>query len=159
LFDVSDITLFHHTVNLKNSVKELNSLHTKRLMVNFDSDEVMQEREIDGKTQEITGLFHHAESLLNKFGKQGDEKTISVAERTVRGNMQRSIAKKLQGLSMSFRSSQKVPDLTNAHILFLTFGLHFYVSISVNIIFFKCNLKGLSEPPSSSEDWWWYSSL
>ena len=77
-------------------------------MVNFETDETQQEREIDSKTREITELFHHAEGLLKKFGKQGDESTISQSEQTVRTNMQRSLAKNLQGLSMSFRSTQKV---------------------------------------------------
>lgn len=89
-------------------MKELSALHTRRLMVNFETDETQQEREIDSKTREITELFHHAEGLLKKFGKQGDESTISQSEQTVRTNMQRSLAKNLQGLSMSFRSTQKV---------------------------------------------------
>ena len=77
-------------------------------MVNFETDETQQEREIDAKTHEITEVFHHAESLLKKFGKQSEDPNIPAAERTVRKNMQMSIAKKLQGLSMSFRSTQKV---------------------------------------------------
>jgi hypothetical protein len=89
-------------------VRELSNLHTKRLMVNFETDESVQEREIDILTQHITEIFRHAESLLKKFGNQGDESNISQQELTVRANMQRSIAKKLQGLSTSFRTSQKV---------------------------------------------------
>ena len=91
---------------IQNKMKELTSLHTKRLMVNFESDETQQEREIDMKTREITELFHHAEGILKKFGKQSDN--ASMSEQTVRNNMQRSLAKKLQGLSMTFRTSQKV---------------------------------------------------
>ena len=93
---------------IQTKMRELSAIHTKRLMVNFETDEAQQEREIDIKTQEITELFRHAEGLLKKFGKQGDEATISSSELTVRKNMQSSIAKKLQGLSMSFRGSQKV---------------------------------------------------
>ena len=88
-------------------VRELSSHHTKRLMVNFETNEEAQEREIDIATQEITELFRHAESVLKKFGKQGDEHEASQQELTVRNNMQRSLAKKLQGLSMQFRTSQK----------------------------------------------------
>jgi syntaxin 16 len=95
------------TLKIQNKMRDLAAIHTKRLMVNFETDEIQQEREIDHKTREITELFHHAESLLKKFGKQGDEHTISDSEQTVRNNMQRSLAKKLQGLSMSFRSTQK----------------------------------------------------
>lgn len=87
---------------------ELNVLHTKRLMVNFETDESQQEREIEIKTREITELFHHAESVLKKFSKLSDDKNVSAAERSVRSNMQHSFARKLQGLSMSFRGSQKV---------------------------------------------------
>ena len=89
-------------------MRELNAAHTKRLMVNFTADETQQEREIDFKTREITDLFHHAENLLKKFSKQVDSSAISVSEQTVRNNMQRSFAKRLQGLSMTFRTSQKV---------------------------------------------------
>jgi hypothetical protein len=77
-------------------------------MVNFETDEIVQEREIDILTHEITDIFRHAETILKKFGNQGDEGKISQQELTVRANMQRSMAKKLQGLSMSFRASQKV---------------------------------------------------
>jgi len=76
-------------------------------MVNFEADEAQQERDIDHKTQEITELFRHAESLLKRFAKQGDEGNISEPELKVRKNMQSSIAKKLQGLSFAFRTSQK----------------------------------------------------
>lgn len=88
-------------------IRELSSLHTKRLMVNFETDEAQQEREIDNKTREITEVFHHAEGLLKRFGKQSEDPNIPEAERKVRKNMQMAIAKKLQGLSMSFRSTQK----------------------------------------------------
>jgi hypothetical protein len=77
-------------------------------MVNFESDEARQERDIDIKTREITDLFHHAENVLKRFAKQSEDPSITEADRTVRKNMQMSMAKKIQGLSMSFRSSQKV---------------------------------------------------
>lgn len=76
-------------------------------MVNFETDEAQQEREIDNKTREITEVFHHAEGILKQFGKQSESANIPEAERKVRKNMQMAIAKKLQGLSMSFRSTQK----------------------------------------------------
>jgi hypothetical protein len=89
-------------------VRELTALHTKRLMVNFESDESSQERMIDAKTREITDLFHHAENVLKRFGKQSEDPALSIVDRTVRKNMQVSMAKKIQGLSMSFRATQKV---------------------------------------------------
>lgn len=88
------------------TVKELGSLHTKRLMVNFDTDEEEKEYQINMKTKEITDKFHHAETLLKKFSK--DDGTLAQAsEMKVKTNIQRSIAKRLQSLSMSFRRSQK----------------------------------------------------
>jgi hypothetical protein len=84
-------------------------MHTKRLMVNFETDEKQEEREIDAKTREITDVFHHAEGLLKRFEAQSkNAPNLSDSERSVRKNMSMSMAKKLQGLSMSFRSTQKV---------------------------------------------------
>ena len=89
-------------------MRDLSNLHTKRLLVNFESDEIKQEREIDMVTQEITEIFRHSESILKLFSNQADEYTINSSERTIRNNLQRTMAKKLQGLSGSFRTSQKV---------------------------------------------------
>ena len=77
-------------------------------MVNFKSEEAEQEREIDYKTREITDLFRHANGLFSTFKLEAEAAGISIAEKTVRTNVQRSLAKKLQGLSMSFKSTQKV---------------------------------------------------
>eukprot|EP01041_Mallomonas_annulata_P000099 gene99-139_t len=88
-------------------MRDLSTLHNKRLLVNFESDETTQEREIDIVTQDITELFRDAEGILKQFGAQPNDQDISTSDKTVRGNMQRSMAKKLQGLSFNFRSSQK----------------------------------------------------
>ena len=82
-------------------------MHTKRLMVNFESDEAEQERRIETTTAAITQIFRHAEQILKKFGSTNNS-AISKAELSVRTNLQRNLAKKLQGLSLSFRTSQKV---------------------------------------------------
>ncbi len=95
------------TLKIQSKMKELSTLHSKRLMVDFATDEATQEREIDKTTQAITSIFRHAESLLKQFSKQGDEGRISKQEMTVRNNLTRSTAKKLQGLSLAFRTSQK----------------------------------------------------
>lgn len=78
------------------------------MKVNFETDETEQEREIEAKTREITEVFHHAEGLLKRFNKLAEDPNLTAPERTVRKNMQMSMAKKLQGLSMSFRATQKV---------------------------------------------------
>jgi syntaxin 16 len=88
-------------------IRELAALHTKRLLVNFEQDEDEQERQIGRKTSDITAFFRDVEALLKKIGKQGDENRISEGEKTVRKNMQSTIAMKLQKLSSEFRSSQK----------------------------------------------------
>lgn len=80
-------------------------------MVNFETDEAQQERDIEAKTREITEVFYHAESILKKFAKQSEDPKLTTSERTVRKNMQMSMAKKLQGLSTSFRATQKVSIL------------------------------------------------
>lgn len=94
-------------VKIQAKIRELNALHTKRLMVNFEDNESQQERDIDDKTHEITAIFHHAEVVLKKFGKQSDDANLSLAEKTVQKNMQISMAKRLQGLTQSFRATQK----------------------------------------------------
>jgi len=105
---VEDIENAEDTISkIEIKIKELSALHNKRLMVNFESDEAQQEREIDYKTQEITNLFRNAERILQKFSRADKSSAIPPSELTVRTNIQRSIAKKLQGLSMSFRSTQK----------------------------------------------------
>ena len=100
--------LYDFNVHHMKLVKELGALHTKRLMDNFETDEIQQEQRIDYKTREITEIFRQSESLLKVFGSQGSKIKISASEQKVRQNRQRSLAKKLQGLSMSFRSTQKV---------------------------------------------------
>ena len=133
--------------------RELNQMHTQRLMVNFEVslyiclcvcvcvcvcfslslshspppiplslthththsltlthtqvDEEELEQRVAIKTSEITEVFRRAENMLHRFGHQGDEDRISDSERTVRRNMQSQVARKLQQLSSTFRSSQK----------------------------------------------------
>ena len=77
-------------------------------MVNFKTEESKHEREVDTKTREITSLFKDAENLLRLFQKESDIKGASGPEKTIRTNVQHSLAKKLQGLNMAFRSTQKV---------------------------------------------------
>lgn len=85
-------------------MRELSQLRTKRLMVNFETDEAQQEAEIDRCTVDITKTFRHAESILKGFGKMDDDASSS---ELVRKNSVRSAAIKLQGLSTTFRSSQR----------------------------------------------------
>jgi len=84
-------------------------------MVNFETDEKKQEREIDLATQEITGLFRESEKIVGSLAPPSSESSLSLEERTVRFNIQRSMAKKLHGLSVTFRTSQKVFTQSRLH--------------------------------------------
>lgn len=95
-----------YIAKIQSKSKELTALHTKRLMINFDSDEAQQEREIERMTQDITSDFRNAEKILKVFARMGEEGSASQAEIKVRNNLQKSVAKRLQTLSMSFRSTQ-----------------------------------------------------
>lgn len=142
--------IFHLTV------KELNGLHSKRLMVNFEMDEAAQERNIDACTHDITDLFRQSESLLKQFGKLGDESKISPQERTIRHNVQTSIAKRLQGLSMTFRSSQKVYlVLSNAcKILILNLLIYFcFLHFRPRITWTDCKRRKLVMVPKTLRFW------
>jgi hypothetical protein len=120
------------------AVGEVDALHRKRLKVNFETDEAQQEYEIEAKTREITEVFHHAEGLLKKFGKQSEDPSLTVGEKTVRKNMQMAMAKKLQSLSLSFRSQQKV---SKDFVLIAAFSI---LSLSVEIHGeFKCSKNGI----------------
>jgi syntaxin 16 len=92
---------------IKSRMTQLSALHSKRLMVNFETDELQQEREIEAKTREITDIFHHAEGILKSFNKKSEDPNISAAERTLRKNIQMNMAKRLQNLGMTFRANQK----------------------------------------------------
>jgi syntaxin 16 len=100
-------------------VVDIKVLHNKRLMVNFESDEVKQERDIDNITQEITEIFRSAEASLKGFSRQLE--STSDVDRVVMTNIQRSMAKKLQSLSTGFRTSQKVNDNISGLINILIF--------------------------------------
>jgi syntaxin 16 len=60
-------------------------------------------RDIDYLTQEITAMFREAETILKRLPSEGAGGTDSLVTR----NIQKSMAKRIQTLSMSFRRSQK----------------------------------------------------
>ncbi|KDO31366.1 hypothetical protein SPRG_03983 [Saprolegnia parasitica CBS 223.65] len=87
----------------------LQKMHTRRLMVRFDESEKQHDLDIDSMTQEISKLFHSAESALQKVTREPLTASglASPAERNVRVNVQRSLASKLQELSSRYRRSQR----------------------------------------------------
>jgi hypothetical protein len=98
-------------------VRELSSMHSKRLKVNFKSSEELEDREISIKTDEITDLFRKAESVVKKFKILSSEEVANAADLKVRDNVQRTFARKLQLLSNAFRTNQKVIFCLQRHII------------------------------------------
>eukprot|EP01036_Dinobryon_divergens_P034346 gene34346-44367_t len=92
---------------INKKMDDLEALFKKRLLVDFESDENAQEREIELKTNEITSIFKHAERKLNEFAAAGRGSTNTAVDLTVRKNLQISMARKLQGLSTTFRQKQR----------------------------------------------------
>ena len=87
------------------NIRQLRELHTKRLMVRFDdANEAALDREIEAKTREATRLFRACEQALKRVN--ADE-SAEHSERIIRGNIQRSVAIKIQALNTDFRKTQK----------------------------------------------------
>mmetsp|Transcript_28214 Transcript_28214/g.40178 ORF Transcript_28214/g.40178 Transcript_28214/m.40178 type:complete len:315 (-) Transcript_28214:339-1283(-) len=91
---------------IQTKLSELDVLFKRRARVDFQTDEAGLEREIEMKTNDLTRIFHHAEAKLKQFGSVGSEE-LSTAEKSVRKNLQMSMAKKLQTLSTTFRVAQR----------------------------------------------------
>jgi len=94
-------------VKIEKATKELQALHTKRLMVSFDdASEAALDQEIEAKTREATRLFRSCEQTLKRIATTGDA-DASDSERTIRANIQRSAATRIQALGGDFRRSQR----------------------------------------------------
>ena len=88
------------------ATRELQTLHKKRLMVTFDdSNESALDDEIEMKIREATKLFRACEQTLKRIALSNDD--CSDSERTIRANIQRSSAQKIQKLNQEFRRSQQ----------------------------------------------------
>jgi len=88
------------------ATRELQALHTKRLMVSFDdSGEAQLDEEIEYKTREATKLFRNCESTLKRISQSSDD--VSDSELMIRSNIQKSSALKIQKLSSEFRRAQQ----------------------------------------------------
>ncbi|KAJ8611423.1 hypothetical protein CTAYLR_008999 [Chrysophaeum taylorii] len=92
---------------IEKATRELQALHTKRLMVSFDdANEEALDAEIDSKMREATRLFRVCESTLKRVASREDD-DLSDSERTIRANIQRSVAMRIQNLNADFRKTQK----------------------------------------------------
>ncbi|KAF0719015.1 Aste57867_1335 [Aphanomyces stellatus] len=94
------------TQQLELKMEFLQKIHTRRLMVRFDESEAQQDHEIDVLTREISVLFRHSESSLQKISVNFPP-NISTADKQVRVNIQRSLASRLQDMSGRFRKIQR----------------------------------------------------
>jgi syntaxin 16 len=90
---------------LQEALDQLDEAYKERLVVRFDdSSYTTNDEEIDQVTKIMTRKFREAEDKLREIGRF--DKTVPDAEVTVRKNVQRNLASKLQQLSVSFRRSQ-----------------------------------------------------
>mmetsp|Transcript_971 Transcript_971/g.1277 ORF Transcript_971/g.1277 Transcript_971/m.1277 type:complete len:322 (-) Transcript_971:210-1175(-) len=94
---------------IKSDMKQLTSLHNKRLKVKFDDDESEQEMLIERKTQGITALLRKCEQNLKRIATAGNDSgaPLSQQEKMVRLNVMRNLANHLTTLSKEFRHKQK----------------------------------------------------
>jgi len=84
---------------------QLQSMHASRVGSVFGKDLEDMEGRIEKMTREVTDQFRYAERLLQKVGMA--TRRAGGEEATVGANIQRSLAKRLQELSMTFRQSQR----------------------------------------------------
>ncbi|CAM9403645.1 unnamed protein product, partial [Heterosigma akashiwo] len=90
---------------IQEKIRALADLHTQRLMVTFDEGHEA-DRDRSTRRHGVTGLFDAAEGQVG-LGGQGGGGGGGQADASVCENIQRSLARKLQSLSMNFRNSQK----------------------------------------------------
>ena len=94
-------------LKIERATRDLAALHTKRLMVSFDdAGEAALDDEIAAKQREATKLFRACESSLKRVAAHGGD-DLSDSERTIRSNIQRSVAMRIQALNTDFRKAQK----------------------------------------------------
>lgn len=105
---VDEVDAIHSTyADITKQIEVLASMHSNRLGSVFGSTSALDEKEaqIEEKTSEITSLFRHAEKRLQRVGlaagQGGKEDAIVIS------NVQRSLAKKLQEVSIDFRTKQR----------------------------------------------------
>lgn len=96
----------HSLVTVQAQMDDLQALHAQRVGSVFGKDLENMEGRIEKMTSQITDEFRLAERHLQTVGKLA-QNSASAEEATVGANVQRSLAKRLQELSVSFRTSQR----------------------------------------------------
>jgi len=103
---VDEVDSIHSNLEeIVRQMSQLNSLHATRLGSVFGKDLDNMEGEIESLTRDITNRFRTCESILKRVGNA--TKRGGGEEATIGANIQRSLAKKLQELSVQFRQKQR----------------------------------------------------
>jgi len=90
---------------IKRQMEQLQSMHASRVGSVFGKDLDHMEGRIEVMTREITNRFRDAERTLKKVGTS--TRNAGGEEAAIGANVQRNLAKQLQELSVSFRTSQR----------------------------------------------------
>lgn len=91
---------------LEEGLRKLEELHKERIVVRFNEEnEADLDRNIDNTSRAMTKKFKEAEDKLRDIGRIDSK--ISDSEATIRKNVQRKLATRLQTISLDFRKSQK----------------------------------------------------
>lgn len=101
--DVDQVKEILHEIQRR--MDDLQALHASRVGSVFGRDLDDMEARIEGMTREVTDRFRAAERLLQRVG--AATRRAGGEEAAIGANVQRSLAKQLQELSMSFRTSQR----------------------------------------------------
>lgn len=91
--------------SIRTQMEDLRSLHASRVGSVFGRDLDDMEHRIESMTRDITDRFRKAERILKKVGAATQQ--AGGEEAAIGANVQRSLAKQLQELSVSFRQSQR----------------------------------------------------
>jgi len=91
--------------SIRTQMEDLRALHASRVGSVFGRDLDDMEQNIESMTRNITDRFRSAERILKRVG--AATRRAGGEEAAIGANVQRSLAKQLQELSVSFRQSQR----------------------------------------------------
>ena len=90
---------------IQRRMDDLQYMHASRLGSVFGKDLDDMEHRIESMTRQVTDHFRRAERILQKVG--AATRSAGGEEASIGANVQRSLAKQLQELSVNFRTSQR----------------------------------------------------
>lgn len=104
---VDDVDAIHSVLSeIVRSMEILKSMHASRIGSVFGRDLDDMETKIENLTRDVTDQFRTAERYLQRVG--AATRRAGGEEATVGSNVQRSLAKRLQELSVEFRQGQRM---------------------------------------------------